>query len=428
MFLSKKWILILIGLTGLSFMILLVIQFGWVRRSMALKRQQQDLNIRENSIRIRLGVLGDKSFQLAYLAKPGERFDFVAASSDKGLGMTLKHKIDSILERSGSPLSANVYTRTGSYCYLMDYVPPGERNDNIDHSQYKICLCNNSAPLRLDVGFNLMPAASSFDAGAAALVWPSVILILLLITLFTYAIYIINRQKKLAELKNDFINNLTHEFNTPLFSIGITGNLLLRSEAVQQSPKLGEYVRLIQTEKERIQTQVDKILQLSALEASDVPLEKENVAMHPLISDCMQSFRHAIEEKGGRIRFAPGAAFDKVKGDRLHLSNAINNLFDNAIKYSESPPVVSVTTSNEERDLVIRVTDNGIGISPAHRKMIFEKFYRVKHGDRHDVKGFGLGLSYVKKIVDLHHGSVDVEPGPAKGSVFIIRLPYLSDQ
>jgi len=428
MFLSKKWIFILIGLTGISFMILLVIQYGWVQKSLDLNRQKQDLGIRENSIRIKQAFLADKGFVKAYLSQPGERQDFIAAKNDgNGMGRAVKQKIDSILALAGSSLSSDIFSRTGSYCYLMDVVPANERNDAIDHSQYKICLCSNSWPLRFDVGFNLQATGRSLDAGSSALVWPSIILILLLIALFTYAIYIINQQKKLAELKNDFINNLTHEFNTPLFSMGITSNLLLRAEAIQQSEKLKGYVGLINLEKNRIQMQVDKILQLTALESGAVIMEKEPVDVHQLLREAMESFKYHVSEKGGTMELVANAVHSIVRGDKLHLRNALNNLLDNACKYSDHAPNIAIITFNNDSDFVIKITDNGIGISDPDRNMIFKKFYRVKHADRHDVKGFGLGLSYVRKVVELHQGSVNVEPGNRKGSVFIIRLPYTTN-
>jgi len=425
MFLSKKWIFILIALTGISFMVLLVIQYGWVQKSMVLNRQKQDLSVREISIRIKQAFLADKPFVKAYLSEPGERKDFISAKNEgSGMGSAVKRKIDSVLALTGSAMSSIIYTRTGSYCYLMDVVPPNEHNDAIDHSQYKICVCSNSWPLRFDVGFNLLAADRNLDAGSSALLWPSIILILLLISLFAYAIYIINRQKKLGELKNDFINNLTHEFNTPLFSMGITSNLLLRSEPVQQSEKLRGYVELINLEKSRLQMQVDKILQLTALESGAVIMEKDRIDMHQLITEAVESFKYIIGEKGGTMTIGANAVHSIVKGDKLHLRNALNNLLDNACKYSDQAPGISISTSNDDGDLVIKIRDNGIGISESDRDMIFKKFYRVKHGDRHDVKGFGLGLSYVKKVVELHQGSVNMEPATYKGSVFIIRLPF----
>ena len=343
------------------------------------------------------------------------------------MGIAIKQKIDSILSLSGSSLSSAIYTRTGYYCYLMDVVPANEHNDAIDQSQYKICLCSNSWPLRFDVGFNLLATGRGLDAGSSALVWPSVVLILLLIALFGYAIYIINQQKKLAELKNDFINNLTHEFNTPLFSMGITTNLLLRSEPVQQSQKLKSYVELINLEKNRVQMQVDKILQLTALESGSVIMEKEMVDVHELIRESIYSFEHYVAEKRGTIKFEANAAHSKINGDKLHLLNALNNLVDNACKYSEQAPDIMISTNDNDGVLVIKILDRGIGISAANRNLIFKKFYRVKDGDRHDVKGFGLGLSYVKKVVELHDGRVEMESNNGKGSVFIIRLPYTSN-
>lgn len=407
-------------------MILLVVQFGWVQRSMELDRQELDLRTRENSGKIRQAFLADKIFQQVFMSEPGNRKDFVATIQAGGISAAIKQKTDSVLSLLDAPISDTVHTRTGNYCYLMNFVPPDEHNPAIDNAQYKVCLCNNDFPLRLDVGFNLLESAS-MGLGTSALVWPSVILIFLLIAVFAYAIYVINRQKKLAELKNDFINNLTHEFNTPLFSIGITGNLLLRSEPVQQSNKLKEYVELIQKEKGRIQTQVDKILQLTALESGAVPMEKQKLDMHQLIEEAMESFAMVIAEKGGSVRFVPAAGEHLVLGDKLHLFNALANLLDNACKYSASPPEISIGTKNDGRDMLVSIADRGIGISSPDKKMIFRKFYRVKQGDRHDVKGFGLGLSYVKKIVELHGGSVEAETPDGKGAVFVIRLPYASN-
>ena len=258
---------------------------------------------------------------------------------------------------------------------------------------------------------------------SSGLVVPSVILILLLTGLFAYIIYVINRQKSLAELKNDFINNLTHEFNTPLFSIGLTSNLLLRSDAIGQSGKLKGYVDVITTEKNRLLAQVDKILRLTAIESGSLILEKEVVNIHQLIEQNIASFATTMEEKGGQITFKAGAVNPFVQGDRVHLFNAFSNLLDNASKYSDKNPEIVVTSSTTGDELIINIADNGIGMDKREINMIFDKFYRVKHGDRHDVKGFGLGLSYVKKILELHHGSIEVKSRPGEGSVFIIHLP-----
>ena len=424
MFLSKKWILSIITVTGISFMILLVIQFGWIRKSIDINRHQfaDRMVVVTNNIRDAFSL--DKSLQNKYLSGSLGRYDlFVGDVSMQRLEGIIKQKLDSVLEVYKMPLSTSMTGRLDSSCYLMYYVPPALRSQKIDHSPYKICLCSNNYKGSLDIGFDLF-SDNLMIGDTSGLILPSLILILLLIALFAYIIYVVNRQKRLAELKNDFINNLTHEFNTPLFSIGLTSNLLARSEPVQQSEKLISYIELITTEKNRLQTQVDKILRLTAVESVSLITEKMNVDIHEIIGQNMAAFLPVISERGGLISFRAGATHHIVSGDPVHLYNAISNLVDNAIKYSKEEPDVVIETVNTEREIVISIRDKGIGMNESDLRMIFNKFYRVKHGDRHDVKGFGIGLSYVKKIVELHRGSIEAKSLPGEGSVFIIHLPF----
>ena len=227
---------------------------------------------------------------------------------------------------------------------------------------YKICLCGNRYKGSLDIGFDLF-SGNMLIRDSSGLILPSVMLILLLIVLFTYIIYVVNRQKRLAELKNDFINNLTHEFNTPLFSIGLTTNLLSRSEPVQQSEKLKGYVELITTEKNRLQIQVDKILRLTAVESTGLITEKVDVDIHDMIRQNMAAFLPVVSERGGLITFKAGATHPIVQGDPVHLYNAISNVIDNAIKYSKDEPDVVIETINTDQEIVISLRDKGIGMN-----------------------------------------------------------------
>ena len=423
MFLSKKWILSIIAVTAISFVILLVIQFGWIRKSIDINRRHFADRMVVVTNNIRDAFMQDKSLQNKYLTGSLGRYDlFVGDVSMQRLEGIIKQKLDSVLETNKMPLSTSMTGRLDSSCYLMYYVRPELRSQKIDHSPYKICLCSNNYKGSLDIGFDLFSDNMLIRDGSG-LILPSVMLILLLIALFTYIIYVVNRQKRLAELKNDFINNLTHEFNTPLFSIGLTTNLLSRSEAVQQSEKLKDYVELITTEKNRLQTQVDKILRLTAVESVSLITEKADVDIHELIRQNMAAFLPVVSERGGLISFKAGATLHIVSGDPVHLYNAISNLIDNAIKYSKDQADVMIETSNIGQEILISIRDKGIGMKESDLLMIFKKFYRVKHGDRHDVKGFGIGLSYVKKIVELHNGSIEAKSIPGEGSVFIIHLP-----
>lgn len=426
MFLTKRGILSIISITGIAFMILLVIQFGWIRKSMDINRRHFADRMVVVSNNLREAFLTDKALQKKWLTGEFGRQDlFTGDVNMQRFEGIIKKKLDSVLKATEMPESSELHGRMDSTCYYMSYIPPSLHSAKMDLAPYKICLCSNSYPGRLDIGFDLF-SENLLGQDSSGLILPSVILILLLITLFAYIIYVINRQKILAELKNDFINNLTHEFNTPLFSIGLTSSLLARSDAVYQSDKLKGYVELITTEKNRLQNQVDKILRLTAVESVSGILEKEKVDIEALIEQNLAVFSPVISEKQGSIHFHAAATNHYVEGDPVHLFNALSNLIDNAIKYSVKIPEIVVETRNAGQGMLISIRDNGIGMTKGDIQMIFKKFYRIKQGDRHDVKGFGIGLSYVKQIIELHQGSIEVKSRPGEGSEFIIHLPVLS--
>ncbi len=409
------------------FLILLTIQYGWVRKSIEMNRTQLSEKMRVVTNRIHRALNANNSSLDVYLQRYEQReYPLEKQTSKHALNSFIKSTVDSVLKAEHIPLSSQVKSRIGTSCYLMNYVADNLRDVALDESEYKLCLCNNRHNVAFDIGFDLQDNSNFLTENLPGLVLPSVILILLLIALFAYSICIINRQKKLAELKNDFINNLTHEFNTPLFSIGLTSNLLLKSGAVQQSEKLEKYVDLIVTEKNRMQSQVDKILTLSAVESGNVILDEQIVNMHQVIENNVSVFRLTVSEKDGIISYEANAKLYLVKGDPVHLYNCISNLLDNACKYSDEVPEILVSTSNSAGNLIINIADKGIGMNTAETGRIFEKYYRIKHGDRHDVKGFGIGLSYVKKIVELHGGNITVNSKPGKGSIFTISLPVLT--
>ena len=251
----------------------------------------------------------------------------------------------------------------------------------------------------------------------------SVMFILILAVCFGYVIVTIRRQKKLSEMKNDFINNLTHEFKTPIFSISLATKLLGKSEEVGSSPKYSSYLNLITNENKRLRAQVDKVLQMSLLDSANFNLSRKKVDLHSLIDQVCDTFSVILEEKGGKIHKQLEAENPELYTDETHLSNVIYNLIDNGIKYTADQPEITIATSDTGDGLCLRVKDNGIGIDREAQKHIFDKFYRVQTGDVHDVKGFGLGLSYVKRIVDAHRGLINLNSNKNDGTEFTITLP-----
>ncbi|MBW6482335.1 MAG: HAMP domain-containing histidine kinase [Vicingaceae bacterium] len=248
-------------------------------------------------------------------------------------------------------------------------------------------------------------------------------IILIIIMFFSYTINIILKQKRLSEIKNDFINNITHEFKTPISTISLSAEVLLNPDIINQPERLKNYAKIIQDENNRLKNQVDKVLQLATIERDKLKLENEAIDIHQLITESVKSFELLVNQKEGIITTNLNATNFIFYGDKVHISNALYNLIDNAIKYSPEKPEISISTSPYKDGIEISVRDNGIGISDEAHKQIFEKFYREPTGNVHNIKGFGLGLNYVKTIVEAYNGTVRLVSKKGEGSTFIIKLP-----
>ncbi len=253
----------------------------------------------------------------------------------------------------------------------------------------------------------------------------SIIFTLIILTAFFLTVYTMLKQKKLGEIKNDFINNMTHEFKTPLATISLAVDAL-RNDKVMGSPeKIGYFTSIIKEENQRMNRQVETILKASQLEKNEVELNVKPLHLHEIIENVMDNFALQLETKNGEADLQLDATNDFIDGDEVHITNLVNNLIDNATKYSKVnvPLHLTIQTSSDSKNLYFKVTDNGIGMSKETAKRVFEKFYRAHTGNLHNVKGFGLGLSYVQSMVQAHHGTVKVESTLGKGSTFTISLP-----
>ncbi len=252
----------------------------------------------------------------------------------------------------------------------------------------------------------------------------TVLFTLIIIAAFYITVRALLRQKKLSEIKSDFINNMTHEFKTPLATISLAVDSL-GNEKVRHNPEKAQFfIQIIKEENQRMNKQVETILQASLLERSDLKLNLQKTAAHRLITQVINNIHLQVENRGGQLDVALDAAKDVILADEVHFTNIINNLLDNAIKYSKEQGMhISLSTQNKRNLFEIKITDNGIGMSRDTQVRIFEKFYRAHTGNVHNVKGFGLGLSYVKSIVQAHKGSIRVDSKLGQGSTFTISLP-----
>lgn len=251
----------------------------------------------------------------------------------------------------------------------------------------------------------------------------SSVVMLVVIFFFAYTLFVILKQRRLSEVQKDFINNMTHEFKTPLSTIAISTGVLKDPSIIQAPERLINYATIIENETNRLKQQVERVLQMARLEKNNLTLKRETTDLHELISESVKNNTVALQKKSGKFELYLKAENSLVNIDKLHFSNVLYNLMDNAIKYCTISPTITITTSSSHHQFTLAVKDNGIGISEDNLKKIFHRFYRVPTGNLHDVKGFGLGLNYVKLVVESHGGKIMVTSKMGSGSTFTILLP-----
>ena len=244
---------------------------------------------------------------------------------------------------------------------------------------------------------------------------------------FAYVINTIFKQKKLSDMKTDFINNMTHEFKTPVATISLASEMLKKNDIIDNKDKSLRYAGIIYDENKRLGEQVEKVLQMAVLDKGDFKLNKTTINAHEVIQKVIEKLSLQIESRNGKVNLILNAPHANINADEIHFTNIIFNLIDNAIKYSTDVLEITVSTETILGKLHIAITDKGIGMSKDAQKRVFEKFYRVPTGNIHNVKGFGLGLSYVKIMTEAHDGTIDVQSELGKGSTFKIILPIIKE-
>jgi two-component system phosphate regulon sensor histidine kinase PhoR len=260
-----------------------------------------------------------------------------------------------------------------------------------------------------------------------AMIAGAIFFTLVIIAAFYVTVNALVRQKKLSEIKNDFINNMTHEFKTPLATISLAVDALRNEKVVQDRSKSEYFTGIIKEENKRMNKQVETILQASLLDRQEQQLNLRSLHAHVIIQEAMENFHLQLEGKGGRSELQLAAKNDLIQADEVHFMNIITNLIDNAVKYSKDNLLIRISTQSTPKSLLIKIEDNGIGMSKETQRRIFEKFYRAHTGNLHNVKGFGLGLSYVKTIVEAHDGKIKVDSTVGKGTCFTLEFPLRND-
>lgn len=301
----------------------------------------------------------------------------------------------------------------------QDYTDEGS-----DHCYKQVLMANNS-PSNTAVLIVNFPSIDRYIYKSARYVVVSAVFVLILLAVYVYMIRMVLRQRKLSEMKNDFVSNMTHELKTPVASISLASQMLADT-TIPKTPSMTEHLSdVIRDETRRLQRLIDRVLQTSLFEDKKMSMKHDRLNLNTMVDDVASTFALKVEEKGGVITTALKAENPVVTGDEVHITNVLFNLMENAVKYrrEDEPLRISVSTENRHNSVVVTIADNGIGIRKENLKKIFEKFYRVHSGNKHDVKGFGLGLAYVRNIIQLHRGHIHAESEFGKGTKFIIVLP-----
>ena len=322
------------------------------------------------------------------------------------------------------PYHLTVSTTDGREVFRCpDYTDEGKE---FTYQQY---LFQNDPRSKMGVVRIHFPEMNSYIFSSVRFMIPSIIFTIVLLITFIFTIVVIFRQKRYTEIKNDFINNMTHELKTPIASISLAAQMM-NDESVAKSEQMTKHLSSVITdESKRLRFLVEKVLQMSMFDKKSVVFKKKELDLNEMVEQIAQTFTLRVEHTGGKIYTEIEAIDSAIFVDEVHFQNAITNLMDNAVKYrkQEEPLDIYIRTWNDEQKLYLSIRDTGQGIKKENLKKIFDKFYRVHTGNKHDVKGFGLGLAYVKKVIDLHQGGIKVESEVGKGTKFTIILPVLEE-
>jgi len=311
---------------------------------------------------------------------------------------------------------------------IIDGVYSKVRKRDFMDSPYKVSLFAQGLLWKGETLSVVFPRKANYVLGTMGLMLGGFGLFLLIImATFALSLWFIIRQKKTSEMQADFINNMTHEFKTPIATISLAADTIANNRVITDEEKVRHFISMIKKENSRMNRQVESILQIATLDKHEMDFSFTETDLHEVISQAIDTIGIQVTDRGGVINRQLEAENSVITGDSEHLRNLVHNLLDNANKYSEGAPQITVTTRSNGSGLFLEVADKGIGMSKAVQNRVFERFYRETTGNIHNVKGFGLGLNYVKAITDAHGGTVTVESEPGKGSIFTVFLPYKSE-
>jgi two-component system phosphate regulon sensor histidine kinase PhoR len=444
----KRLFTLITILITLSLIGIIVLQLSWIKNSLLLKEDQTIQAIDAAVYELSQDLIEEKS-RLPTLISPKMIQDWpkerlldlfkVPTIAERYTAFKMQDKIRKSLERHGLKKTSFEFAIVNAVNSLTFEMQSGNFERAYEHALEDTA--NNRiyyldiTPLPGSETESLVPSESVvvvfpeiqnfIFSSLGWMIAGAILFTLIILAAFYITVRALLRQKKLSEIKSDFINNMTHELKTPLATISLAVDAIRNPKVVNDPEKLHYFSNIIKDENKRMNKQVETILQAALLDKQEVQLRLKELNVHNILAHVADNFKLQMDERKGKLVIEPEAQNDLIEGDDVHITNMLSNLVDNAIKYSKEdvPPVITISTMNYGKYLRVRIEDNGIGMNKETVSRIFEKFYRAHTGNIHNVKGFGLGLSYVRTMVDAHHGKIKVESVPGKGSVFTVDLP-----
>ena len=438
----KKTLPVIVVLTTLSLLGLMVLQASWLDNLLVLRRGQLNNKINEAGVSVAVDLY--KGINTAPSLKLRSNLGFSRFSNGMPIILNAptveeKYNLEDVKEKLNKAFSKEDLHYLKFEFAIINSTEDFEMRTPDFEQAYWDTVSNK----RLFVGIGPETAADLEGISApehliiivpdfTKQIWGSLRWIILgaigfmlvIIAAFYVTLRTLFNQKKLSEIKSDFINNMTHEFKTPLATISLAVDALKNEKVQSNKEKMDYFTGIIKEENKRMNRHVETILQAALQEKQEMKLELMELHVHQVIDKTLENYKLQLEEKGGKVELKLNAQNDLIVADEIHFTNLLSNLIDNAIKYSYEKVLIKISTQSTSRFMVVTVQDNGIGMSKESVKHIFEKFYRAHTGNVHNIKGFGLGMSYVKMVIDAHKGKIKVDSTLGKGTTFTIEIPW----
>lgn len=419
---SRKMLRLVIVLATVSLAGILTTQIFWLRRAFDLREKQFTLNVNlalKNVVESLCNYNGSDYPGDNPVEQLGSNYFIVRTNNmiDPGI---LEYFLTAEFEKRAIATSFEY----GIYDCRDEQMVYGNFVSLVDDATTPAAVTDFPDLSENDYYFGVFFPERPFDLAGQMGIWTfSTLVLIIVVVFFAFTLFVIFRQKRLSEIQRDFINNITHEFKTPISTIALSADVLKDPDIVNTPERLRNYATIIESENLRLKNQVEKVLQVASIDSDEIGLKKEILNVKDLIEEALSRISVPLESRQGKIELITEVKEAFIKADRLHITNIIFNLLDNAVKYSDSSPDILVRMTASANDTSIEVKDNGKGIAKEEQSRIFDRFYRVSTGNLHDVKGFGIGLNYVKIIVEAHGGKIAVSSKLGHGSVFRVTLP-----